>query len=260
MKKNVKFNVNVTTLIMIGIAVLFVFGGGFSLLNRNNNRLKAELQQERNLVAALNDSLRITTNKYGEVVNEKLTLQTSFERLEELNDKLTEDQRELLRRLRATEREKSIINAALIRANIIIDSLLHEGSVDVGDSIVTFTELENPDIRYVIDVLDVMPVDTLLTPRLLFRNLNIPNDTYVEFSWDDNKREGYPISFSVTNTNRYLKVHNIESYAIPALQKEDLDPNAWQQFTQWLDRTGGTVGKIGIGAAIGFSVAAIVFN
>ena len=258
--KNIRFNINLTTLIIVGITILIVFGGGFSLMNRNKNRLKADLQQERNLVAALNDSLRVTTNKYGEVVNEKLTLQTSMDRLEELNDKLTEDQRELVRRLQASEREKAVINAALIRANFIIDSLLHAGDVLVGDSIITFIELNNPDIRYTIDVLDVKPIDSLLTPKLLFRNLNIPNDTYVEFFWKDDKREGYPVSFSVINTNKFMKVHNIESYAIPSLQKEDLDPNAWQRFNQWLDNVGGNAGRYVVGGAIGFGVAVIVLR
>lgn len=258
--KNVTFNINVTTLIIIGVVILLIFGGGFSIMNKNNKRIKAELEQERKLVAALNDSLRITTNKYGEVVNEKLTLQTTVENLEKINDELTEDQKNLLRRLQATEKEKSIINAALIKANFIIDSLLHAGEVLIGDSIITFIERTNPDIQYTIDVLDVMPVNTEITPRMLFRNLNIPNDTYVEFFWKEDKKEGYPVSFSVTNTNKYMKVHNIESYAIPSLQKDELDPNNWQKFNQWLDNVSGSTGKYIIGGVVGAGITVLIMR
>lgn len=258
--KKIAFNINITTLIIISIIILIVFGGGFSLMNISNNRLKANLEEERKLVSSLNDSLSMRINKYGEVVNEKLTLQTSIRRLDDLNNKLTEDQRNLLNRLRTNEREKSIINAALIKANFIIDSLLHGGDVLIGDSAITFIETKNPYIQYSIDILDVMPINSNLTPRMLFRHLNIPNDTYVEFFWKDDRKEGYPISFSVTNTNKFMMVHNIESYAIPSLQKEVLSPNGWQRFNQWLDVTGGNTGRYILGGAIGFTAAVLIFK
>lgn len=258
--KNIKFNINLTTIIIIGIILIIIFGGGFSIMNRINNKVKTELEEERKLVAALNDSLRITTNKYGEVVSEKLTLQTTIENLENTNIQLTEDQKELIRRLGITEKEKDVISAALIKANVFIDSLMHMGEVTIGDSIITFIETNNPNIQYTIDILNAMPVNTESTPKLLFKNLNIPNDTYVEFFWEDNKNDGYPVSFSVTNTNKYMEVYNIESYAIPSLQKEEIDPNAWQSFNQWLDDVSGNSGRYVVGGLIGFGMAVLIMR
>ena len=258
-KKKIMKKINPTLIIITIILVLGVIGG-FWLMQKRNNAISNELDLERKLNTALRASLRTTTNKFGEIVNEKLTLQTTIENLKKLNGQLTEDQKRLLARLKASENEKSIITAALIRTNLIIDSLIHTGTVLIGDSIITFVEKNNADINYVVDIFDVMPIDLDSAPSMLFTNLNIPNDTYIEFFWKDDKKEGYPISFSVTNTNKYMKVHNVESFAIPSLQMDDLDPNSWQKFNKWLDNISGNTGRYVVGALIGFGTAVVILR
>lgn len=248
-------NRNIGTVLIIVLLILGI-GGVYYFMKNQNNRLNQELRLERNLNAALKDSLRTSTNKYGEVVNEKLTLQTTLTRLEELNSKLTEDQRRLLRRLQDAERERSIITAALIKSSIIIDSLVHIGEVLIGDGKVTFID-DLPDVIYNIEITDVMPIALDVNPQLTFNKMIFPNETYIEFYWKDNKKEGYPISFSVANTNRFLRVHNIESYAIPSIQKEILDPSGWDKISDWFRQTGNTWGKIGIGFVAGVATVLI---
>lgn len=253
--RKININISVTTIILIVVVIVAI--AGFTYLINRNSSLNTELQQERNLITALNDSLRTSINELGEVVSEKRTLQTTISRLEELNDQLTEDQKNLLRRLQASEREKNIFAAALIRSNIIIDSLVHIGEVLIGEGNVTFIA-DTTDIMYEIKVDNVMPTDLDVTPELIFNKLYLPNDMFVRFFWEDNKREGYPVAFSVSNSNRFMQVHNVESYAIPSIQKEVLDPNTWQKITQWLgdNRTTSFV----IGGAVGFGVGWFVFK
>lgn len=256
--KNITLNINITTLLIVGLILFLIIGGGFLLMNNQKDRLKSELELERKLVAALNDSIQITTNKYGEVVVEKLTIQSTINRLEDLNDKLSNEQRALLNRLQSSENKNNIITAALINANIMIDSLLHDGDVLVGDSMITFIEANNPNIQYTIDIFNVTPINNNIIPQMSFRNLNIPNTSYIEFFWADDRREGYPVSFSVTNTNQFLRVHNIESYAIPSMQKENVNPNSWQRFKNWLDNTPGSIGKYVVGGIMGIGIYGIL--
>jgi hypothetical protein len=73
----------------------------------------------------------------------------------------------------------------------------------------------------------------------------------VNFHWKDDRKEGYPISFNVINTNPYFKVHDIQSYAIPELTREKVKPTFWQKVGQFGKSTGGKLTIFGIGVGVG---------
>ena len=61
----------------------------------------------------------------------------------------------------------------------------------------------------------------------------------------------YPIGFSVTNTNPLFETVNIDSYAIPELQKTDLTPTNWNKFTNFFKTNGKYIVAFGIAVAGG---------
>ena len=244
MKAN--FNINLTTLILI---ILIVLGIGYY---RNTvNDLKNQVTEEVKLSNALLDTTRTYRNKNNELVSEKLTLQASLERLKDENLNLSESQRELLRRIDEMGREKEVIAAALIKTEIRLDSLLNIGGVvDTTAKKVDF--YENSDtLIYHISVRDVLPAFQDKRPSLLFETFFIPNESFIEFHWNTNRRENYPIGFSVTNTNPLFETVNIDSYAIPELQKQELTPTTWNKIVDFLKTNGKYIGAFGIGVAAG---------
>lgn len=221
------------------VMILLLLGAGMFKIQRNSiNNWKEKYQSERKLKAALTDSVDYYQTKEGEWVAEKLTLQGRIKDILDKNNNLTEAQKELIKRIKESEREKSVIAAALIDAEAIIDSLKHGGGVivDTSKKTVNFIEDQNPNINYKLKVSGVVPYPINTQPSLLFESLRLPNKSFVKFEFKDDKKEGYPISFSVTNSNEYMKVHDINSYTIPYFDKEVVDPTGWDKFAKWLNR------------------------
>ena len=236
------------------VILLLLLGGGFLKIQRNKiNDLKDKYQSEVNLRKALTDSLDIYKNKEGEWVAEKRTIQATIKELEAMNGELTVDQKRLLAKIKEVNKENSIITAALIHANFIVDSLMHSGIVivDTANKTVDFIETTNPDVRYTFQAHGVLPFPENTKPTLLIKNLTLLNEQFVEFHWMNNKKEGYPIAFSITNTNKYVKVYDINSYAIPEIKKEIINPTGWEKVTVWLRKNDKIIGYVVGGAAVG---------
>ncbi len=257
--KNIKLNINLTTLIIIGVVIFLVLFGGAGHYFRKTNNYKQQIQEEIKLRNALTDSMSVYRNKADELVVEKLTLQADLSKLREMNENLTQSQRNLLTRIEDLNRDKRVITAALIEANMIIDSLLHSGTtiIDPENAVITFVDKQE-HIEYNIQVTNVIQADTILNTDLFIRRLTLPNEMFIEFHWQLDRRENYPVAFSVTNTSPFYKIHNIESYAIPELQKEDLDPNTWNRINQWFNRNGGVIIKVGIAGTAGYLIGRTV--
>jgi len=158
-----------------------------------------------------------------------------------------------LAKVKEVNEKNAIITAALIQANFKVDSLLHAGTVivDTTNKTVEFIETNNPDIKYDFKAFGVLPYPINSKPTLIINSLFLPNEQFVEFHWKNEKKNGYPIAFSVTNSNKYVKVSNINSYAIPELQKEIVNPNGWQKIGQWFVKNGKIVGYVAGGVIIG---------
>lgn len=254
MKKILEFLAKKNRWAIVLVIILLLLGSGLFKIQRNRiNDLKDKYQSEVNLRKALSDSLKIYQNKEGQWVAEKRTIQATIKQLEEMNGELTADQRRLLAKIKEVNKENSIITAALIRANFVIDSLKHSGIiiVDTTNKTVDFIENINPDIRYNFQARGVLPYPMGSTPSLFINNLTLPNEQFVEFHWVNNKKEGYPIAFSVTNSNSYVKVYDVNSYAIPEIKKEIINPTGWEKITVWLNKNGKMVGYVVGGVVIG---------
>jgi hypothetical protein len=114
-------------------------------------------------------------------------------------------------------------------------------------------------MKYDLIVHNVQPIDLEL-PKLEFKKFELPNTQFIEFHWKDERKEGYPISFSVTNSNPYYKVYNIDSYAIPELNKVELKPNFWQKLAKFSKSTGGKIAFFGVGVVTGAVLVNSVSN
>jgi len=227
----------VILLLCIVIAILY---------NRQEN-FKDKFQAEEKLKIALLDTIRTYKNSRNELVSEKLTLQASVKELTKMNDYLTASQRELMSRVKEIEKSNKIIAAALIQTNVKIDSLRKgtitvdttAGKINVSDSL--------PEIQYSFDFYKVKPKFTNQEPIFKINYLYLPNTQFVEFHWKDNRKEGYPVAFSVSNSNKYFKTANIDSYVIPEIQKDKIKPNFWQKTWKGIK----TAGPYIIGGAVG---------
>ena len=236
------------------VILLFVVGGGiFKIQNNRIKEWKGKHQSEVKLKNALLDSVHVYQDKEGLWVAEKLTIQASVKDLEKEKEQLTANQNRLVAKVKEVEKENSVITAALIQANFIIDSLQHGGLVlvDTLNKTVSFIEPDNPDIQYDFTATGVLPFPPNTKPSLLINSLRLPNEQFVEFHWVDDRKAGYPIAFSLTNSNKYVKVNDINSYAIPQLQKEVINPTGWEKVGQWFKKNGKVVGYVAGGVVVG---------
>ena len=228
--------------------------------------LNDQYQTEVNLNNALNDTVSHYKNKRDEWVAEKLTLQTTVKNLENNYNKLSASQKELVDRIKEIDKKNTVITAALIKMSVKVDSLLardgDNGTVVTvyPDSTVNINNLASKDTTFLYDinVNKVLPAFPNIKPTLLFKSLEFPNTQFVNFYWKNDKKSGYPIAFSVSNSNKYVKVFNIDSYAIPALSKEKLNPNGWQKVGNFFIRNGKNLLYVGIGAVGGATAYYII--
>lgn len=239
-KKNLPYTIGVTIIIVLCVVIYFLF-------NANTN-LKQEIQTEQKLTIALSDSVEYYQNEEEQWVAERLTIQTTFDNFKNLEDKLTANQKVLLEKVENLEKDNHVIAAALIVTQIKIDSLAQgDVEVDITNKTVTFSDSTDV-IQYEFVAENVLPAYLDVKPTLNVKKLFLPNEQFIDFHWLDNKKNGFPVSFSVTNSNKYFRTININSYAIPELDKNQLDPTGWQRFTRWSKNNGKVIITVGITA------------
>ena len=232
----------------IGVIIILILCTIIYIQHNKNTKLKQEHQTEVKYNNALNDSIDYYQNKEKEWVAERLSIQTTVKNFKEIEEKLTDNQKILLAKIERVERDNHIIVAALIETQIKIDSL-REGNVEVDteEKTIAFTD-STEAIQYEFVAGNVLPAYRDVKPTLDVKNLFFPNEQFINFNWLNDKKEGYPVSFSVTNSNKYFETININSYAIPQLDKNELDPTSWQKFTTWTKVNGKWVLVVGVTA------------
>ena len=263
MKKILEFLSKNNRWAIVLVLILLVVGSGIFKLQRNSiNEWKNKHQTEVKLKDALIDTVSYYKNAYGDEVAEKLTIQESVKNLEKIFGQLTESQKELVIRVKQLNKDNTVITAALIDANVKIDSLLikdgsggGEVTVDTTKKMTNFNNIAGADsttnLIYDIDVNNILPAYPNRKPTMLIKNLDLPNRQLVAFEWKNDKKKGYPISFSTTNSNPYYQTNNINSYAIPKLYKETLNPSGWQKVGLWFTKNGKIVGWVAGGIVVG---------
>jgi len=244
---------------LIALVILIILGQ-YGIIRLKNNKiadLSGKYETEVKLKNALLDSVTYYQNAHKEWVAEKLTIQESVKNLEKMYGQLNDMQRELIARVKEVNKKNDVITASLVKTEIKIDSLLHRTdkggttTIDTTKKSVTFTDTTAVDFKYDIKIGNIIPAYPKIEPYLLFKSIEIPNEQFAEFHWKNDKKKGYPISFSISNSNKYIKVLNVESYAIPPLDKVKLNPNGWQKIGNFLIKNGRTLMYVGIGAAGG---------
>jgi len=254
----------------IALVIILLLSGGtiIKLKNKKIANLQTELKVEIKLRDALLDSVKYYKNKRDEVVAEKLTIQETIKNLEKIYGQLTESQKDLIQRIKELSKDNIVINAALIRTEFKIDSLLHKPepggpstTIDTAKKTIEFADTTNLSpsskyIKYDLVIGNVLPINVFpnyngLDPSLLFKKIVIPNEQFAVFQWKNDKKKGYPISFTMSNSNKYIKVVGLESYAIPPLDKLVLNPSGWDKFGNFMIKNGRTIMYIGIGAGVG---------
>lgn len=237
--------------LLIVVIVLLLVGMGTTIYFQSIsiNNLKNKVETEVKLKDALLDTMKIYRNKEGEWTAEKLTIQETIKNLTKMYGQLTESQKELIDRVKELNKKNDVIVAALIQANVKIDSLASTGKpvIDSVNKNIIFPELTNPDLQYHIQARNVVPAFSNIKPSLFIVDLRMPNKSFVSFQFD--KMKGNPISFSVSNSNKYIQVANIESYAIPGINKDIVQPTGWQKTWGWVKKNGtiiivGTAGVV----------------
>jgi hypothetical protein len=245
--------INKTSFVIIAILILAII----SIINFFDNKvssLKTEISTQENLRTALLDTIKTYRNINGELVSTKLSLQVDLDKLNSMIGELNKSQRKLLDKVNQLNKDNTVIAAALIETNIKLDGLINDkGTVDTVNNNVTFSDSTN-FIKYKFIVSNVKPLNNNINPILNIKNLTLYNEQLIEFHWSNDKKKNYPISFSVTNTNDYFKTYDINSYIIPEINKIDLKPNKWQQFTTWTKKNSKLLGTIGVSTSIGIGI------
>ena len=242
-------SINYLKLIPYGIIIVLLIILYF--FNMRNNTLSDKVDTEVKFRIALLDTMKTYQNKYKEVENEKKSLQVSVKELNKAKDQLSESQKYLLERVNNLSKKYTEIAAALVETNVILDGLRNDNAnVNKKDSTISFV-LKTKDLEYNILVGNVSP-SKISKPYLAFNDFKLPNKQIVDFHWKNDKKEGNPISFSVSNSNKYFNVVNIESYVIPELNKEVIKPTFWNKLGTVFKSTGGNVVYIGAGVGLGY--------
>jgi len=247
-------------LVIVILIILMGFGINYHLNKRSKDGKKYETELK--LREALQDSVKTYKNKEGNWVSEKRTLQGTLGNLTAENVGLNKNQEALLNTISNLNKEwkgeKEIWAAARIEYNSLIDSLnvVVAGATDIDTTknLISFTQIDTTlNFVYNIDILAVRPYPLTAQPQINFKKIDFPNTQTISFTFDKNKRKDYPISFSVMNTNPYYVVNNVESYAIPSISKELVNPSGWQKFGRWIKING----KYILVGAAGFGLGAV---
>lgn len=240
--------------IILACLLLLLAVGGYALWRSENIKHKNELSVANNYKNALMAKMKIYKDTNGVIWAERMTLQVDLNQLRADTALLNKDKRELLRRITQTKYEKSIITAALIETKIKTKVIYVTKPSAVTDSSVAFVS-KTDSISFKATVLNVQPI-AHRTPSFRLDSLTLSNKAFVNFKWGA-KKEGYPISFSVTNSNPLFKTVNIESYAIPELSKVAIRPTFFKKLGTGIRTYGVT---LGVGAIVGFGVGGYLFT
>ena len=222
-------------LILFTICVL-LFG-----FNESN---KAKLEEKNQLIISLHDTLHSKVLDNGQVEFYKKTIQAQLKQLENKDLVLSDSQKQLLDFVKSNNQNNSLIAGAIIQMGIALQNLKNENATQVNDSTINFSSLYNDTtFKYSMDVNNVLRYKNF-KPSLNIKDIEFPNKQYIKFNFD--KEKGNPVSFSVTNTNPYMKTYDIASYIIPEIQKSSVKPNLWQKITH--DRI-----HLGVGVGLGYN-------
>jgi len=221
--------IKLRTLIIIVVCLIALIGGGYEYYTTRIATLKNTIADEVKLKNALVDSVKTYRNFRNELVTEKLTLQSQIAQLNNKNNNLTSQQKELISRIQDMRLRGQIISAALVSTKTKLDSVINSKSlIDTTNKTVQFID-STKYLKYDIKVKNVKPLSGKYTPMLSINSLELTNKQFIDFYWKNDRKNGYPVSFSVSNDNPYFKSANIDSYIIPQINEKELKPKFFRR-------------------------------
>jgi hypothetical protein len=232
-----QFTFDLKTIIIVAVVIIALFSGGFGFMGLQFKKTNDKLAEQVNLSNALKDELRYTKNYLEEEVATKLTLQTTIKKLEDLNGELTDNQKELVSRIKSLEKDNNLISAALVRTEAKLDSaLFDDGEVEIGDDYVSYAKATD-SIVFNVTMNNVQPLVPYKEPTLMFNELIIPNKQEITFSFkDDKKYYQKPISFSISNSNPLVTTTEADSYTIPEINYKVLHPTFGEKVGEFFNK------------------------
>lgn len=229
-------------IILVLLLLLFLIGG-ISYYRTNN--LQSNLNNKENLLSYLQDTMKVYKNDLKQLTYEKSVLKTDFETLKENRDILSDNQNKLISQIERLEKEnKTLISAFRVKMKVLIDSIENFNPITIDDTTILFKDSTH-NLKYDIIVTGIKPIN----PSLKMKSLQLFNEQEIDFFWGS-KKEGYPEKFSITNTNPYFKIYDIDGFTIPELNKEEIKPTNFQKVKNFLtkDYKGFMIG-VGLGGA-----------
>jgi hypothetical protein len=244
------------------IILLLLFFGGFVVFQYfgNDRDWSDKYNLSTKLSEALADSVEHFKTENGELGAEKRTLQGNIDDILKENDNLSKNQESLLNTIKRINKEhrgeKEVWAAARITYETLIDSMNNviatAANIDTVNNVVSFVQTDTAaHFIYDLDVLGVRPYPESIVPEMRFNKVDFPNAQTITFQFDKTKRKDFPVSFTVLNTNQYYKVYDLDSYTIPNIQKEVVNPTTGQKIWKWFKINGKYVLVGAAGYAIG---------
>lgn len=228
------------------ILILGIFT--YTYYNRSVN-LSGKIEEKDKITAALNDTVKYYKNAYNEIVAEKKTIQMDLNEAKKYSNILSNTQSELLSRVKELEKKYTVIAAGIIETKAILSDLRNDNpQVNEKDSTISFPK-KTDEYDYNIIVGNVRPIPNV-KPYLFFDKFELPNKQTIDFHWNKEPKEGYPVSFSVSNSNPLFVTTNIDSYIIPEIKRQEIKPTFWKRVGNTFKEGGNSVVYIGLGVGI----------
>lgn len=247
-------NINKLNIILIGIIIL-ITSISYTIIthqNKKKNLLEDKLLSNNNLISALTDTLSIVVGENGELLKEKKVMQTNIKELEGTNIVLTKNQKKLVDRVNSLQKKYNVISTTLIETELELKNIKNSiGVVDTVKNSVVFSEISK-EMEYSVRVKNIRPYKNLI-PELIFDEFKVYDTISLDFIWGD-KKEGYPVSVMIGNSNKYVDTVGVDSYMIPNIKPEN-KKGFWRRTGSWLKgKKNMLIGfTIGIGLGVGLA-------
>jgi seryl-tRNA synthetase len=230
--------------ISMGIMIVLFFLMSFMYEGTLEERNK-EITQTEQLMKAITDKMDSVVIENGKLMYSKKTLQASVKDLNSIKESLNDEQQNLMTKISKANKEKQVIAAALVKTKAELADIKGKTNF-INDTTLALT-MDSDSLSYIIEVTGVAIAKD--SPQHIIKSLVIPNEMYIDFKWGA-KKEGYPVSFSITNSSPYMNTYNIESYMIPEIIKDELRPTFLQKIGRFaVDNKTPFVIGFGAGAA-----------
>jgi hypothetical protein len=229
--------------ILIGVLIFLILIMSF-LYNGRLEKHETEVAKTEMLLEAITDKMDSAIVENGKLKYTKKTLQADIKDLRSLEESLTQEQKALLTKVEKANKDKKIIAAALIKTKAELEAI--KGKTNFKNDTTLVLSMASDSLSYEIEVTGVALAGDSAQHEIV--KLTIPNEMYIDFKWGS-KKEGYPVSLSVTNSSPFMKTSNIESYIIPEISKEEIKPNGFQKIGKFITNNK-TPFTIGFGAGI----------